>query len=213
MLSNLAFRGWIPGRHKPSARLFPPGSEPSLPRGDSSQHSNLRFPGIPQLTQIRLRSYRAKVIEAVIVCIIRGTSMTSDRDRRPDGAEAESHATRTAGPHERLPPDRRLPEAIGRYRILRLVGEGGMGSVYEAEQDHPRRIVALKIIRPGLTSAEMLPLRARVAGARPAAASRHRADLRSRHGGHGRRYSSRSLSAGAPADGARLRPPPVIPRR
>jgi serine/threonine protein kinase len=80
--------------------------------------------------------------------------MTSDR--RPDGAGAESQPTRTAGLHERLPSDRWLPETIGRYRILRLVGEGGMGSVYEAEQDHPRRVVALKIIRPGLTSAEML---------------------------------------------------------
>jgi serine/threonine protein kinase/tetratricopeptide (TPR) repeat protein len=80
--------------------------------------------------------------------------MTSDRPL--DGAGAEGQATRTAGLHERLPSDRWLPETIGRYRILRLVGEGGMGSVYEAEQDHPRRIVALKIIRPGLTSAEML---------------------------------------------------------
>src|SRR5262249_45556423 len=37
---------------------------------------------------------------------------------------------------------------IGRYRILRLVGEGGMGVVYEAEQDPLRRTVALKIIKP-----------------------------------------------------------------
>src|SRR5262245_11150900 len=45
---------------------------------------------------------------------------------------------------------------IARYRVLRLIGEGGMGAVYEAEQDHPRRIVALKIIKPGLSSAVLL---------------------------------------------------------
>src|SRR5262249_30534734 len=45
---------------------------------------------------------------------------------------------------------------IGRYRVLRVVGEGGMGVVYEAEQDHLRRTVALKIIKPGLASPAML---------------------------------------------------------
>lgn len=40
-----------------------------------------------------------------------------------------------------------MPERIGRFRLLRKIGEGGMGSVFEAEQDHPRRRVALKIIR------------------------------------------------------------------
>ena len=49
-----------------------------------------------------------------------------------------------------------LPPYIGRYRILRRHGEGGMGTVYEAEQDNPRRTVALKVIRPGLVSAEHL---------------------------------------------------------
>jgi eukaryotic-like serine/threonine-protein kinase len=49
-----------------------------------------------------------------------------------------------------------LPASIGRYRILRLLGEGGMGAVYEAAQDFPRRTVALKVIRAGYASAEML---------------------------------------------------------
>jgi len=41
------------------------------------------------------------------------------------------------------------PTFIGSYRILRKLGEGGMGVVYEAEQQHPKRSVALKIIRGG----------------------------------------------------------------
>ena len=48
------------------------------------------------------------------------------------------------------------PDTIGRYRIIRLAGEGGMGVVYEAEQEQPRRIVALKIIKPGWTNPDLL---------------------------------------------------------
>ncbi len=48
------------------------------------------------------------------------------------------------------------PVTIGRYRILRVIGEGGMGIVYEAEQDQPRRTVALKIIKPTMASPQLL---------------------------------------------------------
>jgi WD40 repeat protein/predicted Ser/Thr protein kinase len=48
-----------------------------------------------------------------------------------------------------------LPTQIGHYRILRWRGEGGMGIVYEAEQDNPRRTVALKVIRSELVSLEL----------------------------------------------------------
>ena len=49
-----------------------------------------------------------------------------------------------------------LPKALGNYRIHRLLGEGSMGAVYEAEQDQPRRKVALKVIKPGLSGPELL---------------------------------------------------------
>jgi serine/threonine protein kinase/WD40 repeat protein len=51
---------------------------------------------------------------------------------------------------------REHPSVIGRYRVLGLIGEGGMGAVYEAEQEHPRRTVALKIIKLGMASPELL---------------------------------------------------------
>jgi hypothetical protein len=49
-----------------------------------------------------------------------------------------------------------IPAMIGSYGIIRVLGEGGMGTVYEAEQEDPRRIVALKVIRPGLATPERL---------------------------------------------------------
>ncbi len=39
-----------------------------------------------------------------------------------------------------------LPERVGPYRVLRRIGQGGMGVVYEAEQSAPQRRVALKMI-------------------------------------------------------------------
>src|SRR5262249_20761434 len=53
----------------------------------------------------------------------------------------------------------RMPSAgsrCGPYRLLRLVGRGGMGAVYEAEQENPRRPVALKVIHTPLASPEMM---------------------------------------------------------
>src|SRR5262245_55387072 len=59
------------------------------------------------------------------------------------------------------------PAAVGprldRYRVVRVLGEGGMGTVYEAEQDSPRRTVALKVIRAGLASDLLLKRFAREA--------------------------------------------------
>jgi serine/threonine protein kinase len=47
-----------------------------------------------------------------------------------------------------------IGEAIGPYRLLERLGQGGMGVVYRASQREPvRREVALKIIRPGMDSA------------------------------------------------------------
>ena len=49
-----------------------------------------------------------------------------------------------------------IPSSVGNYRVLRKVGEGGMGVVFEAEQEHPKRRVAVKLLRAGLTSPSLL---------------------------------------------------------
>lgn len=45
-----------------------------------------------------------------------------------------------------------IPERIGHYTIKSFVGSGGMADVFLAVQEHPRRRVALKLMRQGVTS-------------------------------------------------------------
>ena len=48
-------------------------------------------------------------------------------------------------------------DKIGRYKLLSILGEGGMGIVYLAEQEYPiRRKVALKVIKPGMDSKRII---------------------------------------------------------
>jgi WD40 repeat protein/serine/threonine protein kinase/tetratricopeptide (TPR) repeat protein len=47
--------------------------------------------------------------------------------------------------------------AIGPYKLLQTIGEGGMGTVYMAEQTTPvRRLVALKVIKAGMDTRQVL---------------------------------------------------------
>ncbi len=74
------------------------------------------------------------------------------------GAETLSTSGNTgaAGAAARAVPSGVTPLQIGRYRILGLIGQGGMGTVYEAEQQRPQRIVALKVIKAGKSSPELI---------------------------------------------------------
>ncbi|MFT5423598.1 MAG: serine/threonine protein kinase/tetratricopeptide (TPR) repeat protein [Phycisphaerales bacterium] len=50
-----------------------------------------------------------------------------------------------------------LPDRIGKYHVLGVLGEGGFGVVYEAEQTEPvKRRVAVKVIKAGMDSASVI---------------------------------------------------------
>src|SRR6188768_2200751 len=69
---------------------------------------------------------------------------------------AFTSADAVAAGSQRLDAKLEIGVMVGRYRIVRMIGEGGMGAVYEAEQELPRRTVALKVIKPGLSSPQLL---------------------------------------------------------
>ena len=88
------------------------------------------------------------------------TPPSDDRSKQPpdetvDSGGAPSHDDDATKTHE--PSSDALGQQIGPYRVLEELGEGGMGSVYLAEQREPvRRRVALKIIKAGMDTGQVI---------------------------------------------------------
>ena len=68
------------------------------------------------------------------------------------GSILERRAVEVAGPMVEATMPERIPERVGAYRIQRVIGEGGMGTVYLAHRDDGEfdQRVAVKIVRFGL---------------------------------------------------------------
>ncbi|MHC4995701.1 MAG: serine/threonine protein kinase, partial [Planctomycetota bacterium] len=58
-----------------------------------------------------------------------------------------------------IPPESspaRMPKQIGKFRIKKLIATGGMGAIYQGVQEQPRRTVAIKLMKSGVTSKSAL---------------------------------------------------------
>ncbi|MFO0875296.1 MAG: protein kinase [Phycisphaerales bacterium] len=77
----------------------------------------------------------------------RVTALLSAVDRSRGFLETPALALRAEPPVDAVRP---RDETIGGYRIVGVIGVGGMATVYEAMQERPRRRVALKVMKRGL---------------------------------------------------------------
>lgn len=73
-------------------------------------------------------------------------------DGRPGEATAERSTVIETPVSDPQPLTESHPKRIASYTVRRIIGSGGMGTVYEATQDSPRRRVAIKVLKAGLTS-------------------------------------------------------------
>ncbi len=76
-------------------------------------------------------------------------SNTNDQDSSQDNTTEEFISP---APIDTLSNDPMIGKKIGSCTIKRIIGTGGMGTVYEAVQENPRRRVALKIMKHGISS-------------------------------------------------------------
>jgi serine/threonine protein kinase len=97
----------------------------------------------------------------------------------PEQRAASTTASTVVVAEVTAPPGEKPGDLIGRYKLLQRLGEGGMGTVWMAEQAEPiRRKVALKIIKLGMDTKEVI---ARFEAERQALALMHHPNIAEVH--------------------------------
>ena len=74
----------------------------------------------------------------------------------PEGREGASPSSPISPTETLRDAPTRAPKRIGHYHVKRVLAAGGMGTVYEATQEKPRRVVAIKLMKQGIASRSAL---------------------------------------------------------
>jgi serine/threonine protein kinase/tetratricopeptide (TPR) repeat protein len=112
-------------------------------------------PALRARVEALLRAYEeaGSFLDTPINPLTEAYRSVGDTSRHTPPAEAQTAVPSTAPIAGSAGPGTQ----IGPYRLGRVLGEGGMGAVYLAEQEEPiRRQVALKLIKPGMDSAHVV---------------------------------------------------------
>jgi serine/threonine protein kinase len=94
-----------------------------------------------------------KRVDALLAAFVQAGSFLQQPAGDPKATSDVSHP----GPSSGSDPAERPGTVIGPYKLMEQIGEGGMGLVFVADQQRPvRRRVALKIIKPGMDSRQVV---------------------------------------------------------
>jgi serine/threonine protein kinase len=106
-------------------------------------------------TQDARNSYLQQVCGADRTLLKRVTALLRAHDDETNFLEQP--AVKVTATFDVPPVSTQVGTTIGPYKLLEQIGEGGMGVVYMAEQQQPvRRMVALKVIKPGTDTKEVI---------------------------------------------------------
>lgn len=142
----------------------PPADEiPADPRPEPADENATLFSSVPKWMSISIEQAAESILRAEL---LDDTSLSAARnemeaaDAPVDGAQLLSYLTKsgrlTPFQAKRVGEGRSGELVLGNYLILNRIGRGGMGAVYKALHRRMKRIVAIKTIRKGLTTAEFI---------------------------------------------------------